>query len=59
MTSRQFPTPADITGSYRPEDIDLREGAGVAVHSLEDLHGLKMSPFVRRAICTHLLPGMP
>ena len=45
-----------ITGSYRPEDIDLREGAGVAVHSLEDLRGLKMSPFVRRAICSHLLP---
>jgi len=45
-----------ITGSYRPEDIDLHEGAGVAVHPLDDLHGLKMSPFVRRAICTHLLP---
>lgn len=45
-----------ITGSYSPEDIHLREGAGVAVHSLEDLHGLKMSPFVRRAICSHLLP---
>ncbi|HTU74446.1 MAG TPA: NUDIX domain-containing protein [Trebonia sp.] len=45
-----------ITGSYRPEDIDLHEGAGVAVHSLGSLHQLKMSPFVRRAICTHLLP---
>lgn len=45
-----------VVGDYRPEDIDLREGAGVAVHSIEDLPGLKMSPFVRRAIRSHLLP---
>jgi 8-oxo-dGTP pyrophosphatase MutT (NUDIX family) len=45
-----------ITGNYRPEDIDLREGAGVAVHPIQDLPGLKMSPFVRRAIYSHLLP---
>jgi 8-oxo-dGTP pyrophosphatase MutT (NUDIX family) len=45
-----------VTGGYRPEDIDLREGAGVAVHHLADLPGLKMSPFVRRAILSHLLP---
>jgi 8-oxo-dGTP pyrophosphatase MutT (NUDIX family) len=45
-----------VTGSYRPEDIDLREGAGVAVHQLAELPGLKMSPFVRRAIRSHLLP---
>jgi 8-oxo-dGTP diphosphatase len=45
-----------VTGDYRPEDIDLREGAGVAVHPLEDLPGLRMSPFVRRAIRSHLLP---
>jgi 8-oxo-dGTP diphosphatase len=45
-----------VTGDYRPEDIDLREGAGVAVHSLADLPGLKLSPFVRRAIDSHLLP---
>jgi 8-oxo-dGTP diphosphatase len=45
-----------VAGDYRPEDIDLREGAGVAVHSLEDLPQLKMSPFVRRAIGSHLLP---
>ena len=45
-----------VTGDYRPEDIDLREGAGVAVHPIEDLPGLKMSPFVRRAIRSHLLP---
>jgi 8-oxo-dGTP pyrophosphatase MutT (NUDIX family) len=45
-----------ITGNYRPEDIDLREGAGVAVHPIQDLPRLKMSPFVRRAIYSHLLP---
>jgi 8-oxo-dGTP diphosphatase len=47
-----------VTGDYRPEDIDLREGAGVAVHSLQDLRQLKMSPFVRRAIGSHLLPAL-
>jgi 8-oxo-dGTP diphosphatase len=45
-----------VTGDYRPQDIDLQEGAGVAVHSLQDLPQLKMSPFVRRAISSHLLP---
>jgi hypothetical protein len=45
-----------VFGDYRPEDIDLREGAGVAVHPLEDLPLLKMSPFVRRAIDSRLLP---
>jgi 8-oxo-dGTP diphosphatase len=45
-----------VVGDHWPEDIDLREGAGVAVHSIEDLPGLKMSPFVRRAIRSHLLP---
>jgi len=47
-----------VTGDYRPEDISLQEGAGVAVHCLEDLPGLKMSPFVRRAISSHLLPAL-
>ena len=47
-----------VTGDYRPEDIDLREGAGVAVHSLDGLPHLKMSPFVRRAISSHLLPAL-
>jgi 8-oxo-dGTP pyrophosphatase MutT (NUDIX family) len=46
-----------VTGDYRPEDIDLHEGSGVAVHSLQDLATLKMSRFVRRAIGAHLLPG--
>jgi ADP-ribose pyrophosphatase YjhB (NUDIX family) len=45
-----------IVGGVRPEDIDLHEGAGVAVHRVEDLPELKMTPFVRRAIYAHLLP---
>ncbi len=45
-----------VVADYRPEDIDLREGAGVAVHPIGDLPALKMSPFVRRAIVSHLLP---
>jgi 8-oxo-dGTP diphosphatase len=47
-----------VTGDYRPEDIELHEGAGVGVHSLADLPRLKLSPFVRRAIDTHLLPAL-
>jgi 8-oxo-dGTP pyrophosphatase MutT (NUDIX family)/ketosteroid isomerase-like protein len=43
-------------GGVRPDDIDLREGAGVGVHRVEDLAGLTMTPFVRRAIGSHLLP---
>ena len=45
-----------VVGDYRPEDIDLREGAGVAIHGVADLAGLKVTPFVRRAIESHLLP---
>jgi len=44
-----------IVGGVRPEDIDLQEGAGVGVHRVEDLAGLKVTPFVRRAIDSHLL----
>jgi ADP-ribose pyrophosphatase YjhB (NUDIX family) len=45
-----------LVGGVRPEDIDLQEGAGVGVHRIEDLPGLKITPFVRRAIYSHLLP---
>jgi ADP-ribose pyrophosphatase YjhB (NUDIX family) len=45
-----------IVGGVCPEDIDLHEGAGVGVHRIEDLPKLKMTPFVRRAIYSHLLP---
>lgn len=45
-----------IIGDYQPDDIDLREGAGVGIHRIENLPGLKISPFVRRAIESDLLP---
>lgn len=45
-----------VVGDYRPEDIDLREGAGVAIQGVADLPSLKVTPFVRRAIESHLLP---
>ncbi len=45
-----------IVGGVLPEDIDLHEGAGVGVHRIEALPRLKMTPFVRRAIYSHLLP---
>ena len=44
-----------IVGGVRPEDIDLHEGAGIGVHSVADLPGLKITPFVRRTIYSHLL----
>jgi 8-oxo-dGTP diphosphatase len=45
-----------VVGSFRPEDIDLHEGAGVGIQRIADLPGLKITPFVRRAIESHLLP---
>jgi len=45
-----------IVGGVSPEDIVLQECAGVGVHRPEDLHNLKISPFVKRAIESHLLP---
>jgi ADP-ribose pyrophosphatase YjhB (NUDIX family) len=45
-----------VVGDFRPADIDLHEGAGVAVQRIADLPGLKVTPFVRRAIESHLLP---
>lgn len=45
-----------VIGGVGPEHIDLHEGAGVGVHRIEDLPDLKMTPFVRRAIYSHLLP---
>jgi 8-oxo-dGTP pyrophosphatase MutT (NUDIX family) len=45
-----------IVGDYRPGDIQLHEGAGVAIHRVAGLPALKITPFVRRAIESHLLP---
>ena len=44
-----------IRGHYRPEDIDLQEGAGVGIQRIADLPNLKVTPFVRRAIESHLV----
>jgi 8-oxo-dGTP diphosphatase len=45
-----------IVGDYHPDDIDLGEGAGVANQRIADLRELKIAPFIRRAIESHLLP---
>lgn len=45
-----------IRGGISPEQIDLQEGAGVGVHSLDDLDDLDVTPFVRRAIASDLAP---
>jgi 8-oxo-dGTP pyrophosphatase MutT (NUDIX family) len=45
-----------VAGDYRPEDIDLREGADVAIQGIANVAGLKVTPFVRRAIESRLLP---
>lgn len=43
-----------VFGGIEMSDIDLREGEGVGVFSLDELLDLSLSPFVRRAIDTHL-----
>lgn len=45
-----------VVGDFRPEDIDLHEGVGVGIQRMTDLPGLKITPFVRRVIESHLLP---
>jgi 8-oxo-dGTP pyrophosphatase MutT (NUDIX family) len=45
-----------VIGDFQPADIDLSEGAGVGIQRIADLPGLKITPFVRRAIESHLLP---
>jgi 8-oxo-dGTP pyrophosphatase MutT (NUDIX family) len=46
----------DVTDRISPEQIDLQERAGVGVHSFDELEGLQVTPFVRRAITSHLAP---
>ena len=48
----------DIVALYwgegvEPGDIDLQEGAGTGVFSIEQLEGMKVSPFVRRLLADH------
>lgn len=45
-----------VAGDFKPDDIDLHEGAGVGIQRLDDLPDLKISPFVRRVIESRLLP---
>ncbi|HET9079396.1 MAG TPA: NUDIX domain-containing protein [Trebonia sp.] len=47
-----------VVGDYQPEDIDLQEGADAGLHRITELPGLKITPFVRRAIESHLLPAI-
>ena len=47
-----------VFGEYELDDINLTEGAGVGIHRIEDLPGLKITPFVRRAIESALLPAI-
>lgn len=42
-----------MRGSIQQDDIDLQEGAGVGVFSLEELAAMKVSPFVRRVLAEH------
>lgn len=45
-----------VVGGIEPDRIDLHEGAGVGVFSLDELDRLDLVPFVRRAIDAHLAP---
>lgn len=45
-----------VVADISPDDIDLREGAGVGVHGIGELDRLPVAPFVRRAVRSHLVP---
>jgi 8-oxo-dGTP pyrophosphatase MutT (NUDIX family) len=45
-----------VLGGVDPKDIDLQEGVGIGVFEVEELASLEISPFVRRAIQSHLVP---
>jgi len=45
-----------VTADCTPDDIDLQEGADVGIQRLDDLPGLKITPFVRRVIEDRLRP---
>jgi 8-oxo-dGTP diphosphatase len=47
-----------LVGGIAPEDIDLHEGAGIGVWSIDELGPLKLTPFVRRVIYSHLIPAL-
>lgn len=45
-----------VRGGVDANDIDLHEGVGVGVFDVAELASLDVSPFVRRAIQSHLVP---
>jgi 8-oxo-dGTP pyrophosphatase MutT (NUDIX family) len=45
-----------VIGGISPSDIDLQEGLGIGVFTVSELGDLDISPFVRRAIQSHLMP---
>jgi 8-oxo-dGTP pyrophosphatase MutT (NUDIX family) len=45
-----------VVGGVDPTDIRLHEGSGIGVFDVEELPSLQLSPFVRRAIISQLLP---
>ena len=47
-----------VLGGVDPKDIDLQEGVGIGVFEVEELASLELSPFVRRAIKSHLVPEL-
>lgn len=47
-----------VLGSVDPNDIDLHEGVGIGLFAVEELASLQLSPFVRRAIYSHLIPDV-
>jgi ADP-ribose pyrophosphatase YjhB (NUDIX family) len=47
-----------VVAGIGPDDIDLREGAGVGVHDIGELGRLPVAPFVYRAVRSHLVPAL-
>ncbi len=47
-----------VVGRIAPDDIDLREGAGVGVYGVGELDRLPVAPFVYRAVLSHLVPAL-
>jgi 8-oxo-dGTP diphosphatase len=45
-----------VIGGIQPSAIQLREGQGIGVFTFSQLSDLNLTPFVRRAIDSHLVP---
>ena len=44
-----------VIGEIEPTDIELQEGVGIGVFGVSQLDDLNITPFVRRAIQSHLV----